>query len=277
MKSRKKSLIIILLTVVSVIFIGCDDKGQNAVTQENLAIKEDLVKMKNEILKYKEQISRLEEELKVYKDYNESCLKRIDEFHNKNKELKNENNKLNTEISWLKTQLYEGNRRIKQLNKYRFIIQQHKQQIESLIEPKYLLNIFDPFTIKKGESIAHLTVEDKDIEAFEYIDTCIHEDVRFKGKYKLKGKIYKNEDSGGVVILVDKSQITNIPLHINYIDADSIQITILNGNEFIDSLGDEYYDGIEITGFFSGLRYHSKIEAEKMIDTTFIKLISINN
>lgn len=268
-------IVVIILFFISAVLSACGNNEMELLNSKNSDLKEELIKREREIASYKEQISRLKEESKQQaEDVSIRYLNEVVEFKKETVSLQNEIEILNDEVLGLKTEIYFGNRKIELLNTYISTIHEQREKIQNVIEPQYLLNVFDPIEVTKGDVIAELTVEGKKIGSFENINVCLYEDIEFNGKYKLKGKVYRNKDSNKVEIVIDKSQFINIPLHINYIEMESMNITVLNGHELINCLEDEYYDGIEILALFSGLIYHSKVEAEKMIDTTFVKLIS---
>lgn len=255
------SIIIILILNVSLLS-GCNNNDVETINNE---------------------VSTLQKELEDSKNL-------VKMLRNKNDESKNQIKDLNKKIEELGKEVFYYlmvNDNVKNFQKYISMINENKNNIKN-VEPKYLLNVYDPLVIKKGDKYADLVVDEVNVktavnERFKKnINICTDVSIKFKGVFNLKGKIYNDIDL--VQIMIDKSQFNNIPINIeHFYDSnapdhfnDSKVITIMNGDELIKALGDKYKNGMEVTAKFNGYWYHALIESEYHYETEFAEIITIH-
>ncbi|MTI68336.1 MAG: hypothetical protein FH753_17275 [Firmicutes bacterium] len=261
------------LKIIILIFIIFNFSACNNVEKNSLEVQLDNLKVKNENLKkelsiLKNKLAKKETEYK--KEFNRH-FEKTSELEKQNKILSKTNQNLKGELIELK---YFINKEINTNLKYINIIEKNKNEIESIIKPKYILNIYNPLTLKKDQIVAGLTVKQKVIKTLEDINICTYERITFKGEFQLKGKLYKRDSN--VEIVIDKSQFKNIPLKIEDLEKNEKYIVIANGEKLIKEIGDRYKEGILITAKYSGYLYNGKIEAENIKKTNYIELLSIN-
>lgn len=246
-KNKLFSSSIIMILILNILLLsGCND---------NVETINDFTELQNKLENYK----------KVNENLNEQNTKKMEEIKDLSKLVKELNNKISIQPLL--------NNKVKDLQHYISMINENKNNIQKL-EPQYLLNVYDPVLIKKGDNIAGLVVKGVDVKTSKDLNLYINESIKFKGSFNLEGKIY-NAD-GLVQIVIDKSQFINIPIHIDCLKNDSKYIIITNGDKLLKVLGEKYKDGIEVTAKFNGYWDHATIEAEKTSETEFTEIVTIH-
>ncbi|MTI69822.1 MAG: hypothetical protein FH751_06150 [Firmicutes bacterium] len=267
--NRKESYLIFIIFIIIILNFSTCNNLENSLDTE---VKLDNLKAKNEDLKkelciLKNKLAKKETE---YKEEFNRHFEKTSELEKQNKILSKTNQNLKGELSELK---YLINKEINNNLKYINIIEKNKNEIESIIKPKYILNIYNPLTLKKDQIVAGLTVEEKVIQTLEDINMCTYERIIFNGEFQLKGKLYKRDSN--VEIVIDKSQYKNVPLKFEDLEKNKKYIVIANGEKLIKEIGDRYKEGILITAKYSGYLYEGKIESENIKKTNYIELLSI--
>lgn len=269
---------ILILLLFSLVLGGCSNKSKETLNQQVSDLQEKLEQLQEENETYKAEINILNDEIKEnnrkYKELYEVFSKKVLE----KKKDENMIQDLNNKISDLETNFRnELDRKREQLWQYGTILQYNKDKLQEIIKPVYVLNIFDSIFIQEGDKIAGLIVEEKDIGLMDEFNRPVYEDIKFRGEYEVKGNIYNDPDSNLIKLRIKQSELIKIPIPYYVFDIEFIDITVLNGDKLIDSIGQRYFDNMEVTAIYNGFRYYGKIESEKMMETTFIKLLAINN
>lgn len=249
-KQRNGFFKISLLAIIILMLFGCTNQGFEG--KDNLN---------------KQQSENDEKYNELYSSYSNKVLEII--------ELEYKIEDLNDEVLGLEGTIIgiynEMDRRIEGLLEYKRILENNKDILLGKIKPDYVFNIFDPLYIEEGEKIAGLIVAEKDIDYEVKFNRPIYEDVKFSGEFKVKCNVIRQE-SELVTIRIKQPELINIPIPFNDLHIEYIELTVLNGDELINAIGNDYSEEMEIIGVFSGFRYYGKIEAGKMMDTKFLKL-----
>lgn len=249
-KQRNRFFKISLLAIIILMLFGCTNQGFEG--KDNLN---------------KQQSENDEKYNELYSSYSNKVLEII--------ELEYKIEDLNDEVLGLEGNIIgiynEMDRRIEGLLEYKRILENNKDILLGKIKPDYIFNIFDPLYIEEGEKIAGLIVAEKDIDYEVKFNRPIYEDVKFSGEFKVKCNVIRQE-SELVTIRIKQPELINIPIPFNDLHIEYIELTVLNGDELINAIGNDYSEETEIIGVFSGFRYYGKIEAGKMMDTEFLKL-----
>lgn len=264
---------IIILLLFPLVLGGCTYKGEETLEQQVLDLQSKLEQLLEENEAYKSEIDILNNEIK---DNNRRYKELFEAFSQKVLEQKVDENttqELGVKIANLEIGFKnELDRKREQLWQYRTILHNNKEELKEIIKPDYILNMFDSIFIKEGDEIAGLIVVKKDVGPMDEYNRPIYEDIEFCGEFEVKGNIYYDQDSNLVKLRINRSELIKIPIPYYTFDMEALDITVLNGDKLIVSTGKRYNDNIEVTATYSGFRYYGKVEAEKMIDTTFIKL-----
>ena len=275
------SRIIFVIIFFCLMLCGCNNTGIDTANQQVIELQIQLEKLQNENESLKTEIDTLNDEIeestRKYKEIYESFLDKGEDViiaESKVRELNDKNRELEGNIDGLKNEL---NMKIGKIWQYKKLLQKNKKELQDVIKPNYILNIYDPILIQENDEIAGLIVEHKNVRNIDGINIPIYEEVAFTGEYQVKGRIYHDKENELVSVKIDQSELINIPVPIDNFYIKSFEITVLNGDELINLLGDKYVDGIEVIARFSGFKHYGKIEAEKMTETTFSELMSISN
>lgn len=279
--SNKFYLTLVILLLLSFILGSCSNKDKETVNQQVQDLQSELGKLKSENDGYKLEIDTLTNEIEnsnkkyneLYSGFSKNILEKL-ELENEMQNLNDEILRLEGNIIGLKNEL---NIKIEQLWQYEKLLQRNKKELQGIIKPGYILNIYNPVFITEGDKIAGLIVEEKHISVKDELNIPIYEDIKFRGEYKVRGNIYFDKHSNLIKLKISQEQLINIPIPYNNFNIEFFEVTVLNGEELIYSLGNKYFDNIEVIATYSGFRHYGKIEAEKMTEITFVELISINN